>query len=289
MKNKTIIVTGANSGIGKVTCLNLARENHKIVMVCRNKEKGLKVQQELIKVTGNSEIHLLIADLSSFKSIKNLVESIDESYPEVNVLINNAGTFQAKRRESKDGLELTFAVNYFAPFLLTNLLLPRLIENKPSRIINVSSGMHKGAKIYADDLEWKERHYKGMEVYASSKLALILFTYALDRKLREKGISGIAVNAVHPGFIRTNIALQGGNFFHKYIFHYFLRPFITKSPEVGAKTPVYLATSPEVEDITGKYFVKEEAIPSSALSYNTTLQDRVWEKTLEIVTLPELI
>ncbi|MHA1227418.1 MAG: SDR family oxidoreductase [Candidatus Hodarchaeales archaeon] len=289
MKNKCIVVTGANSGIGKVTCHNLAKMGYKIVMVCRNLGKGVKVQKELIRVTGNPKINLLIADLASFESIRNLVEKINENYPEVDILINNAGTFQAKRRESKNGLELTFAVNYLGPFLLTNLLLPKLIENKPSRIINVSSSLHKNATIDLNDLQSKKRKYKGIDVYATSKLALILFTYALHRKLNAKGIQNVTVNAVHPGFIRTNITQQGGNFFHKYLFHYLIRPLVTKSPEVGAKTSVYLASSLDVESISGKYFVKEKEVPSSPLTYDIDLQDALWDKTLEIVNLPNII
>jgi len=285
MMSKNIMITGPTSGIGKVTARELTKMGHNMILVCRNEEKGKKLKEELQSTTNNNKIDLYTLDLGSLNSIQAMARNFLSEHSELDVLINNAGTFQSKRRLSVDGFELTFAVNYLGPFLLTNLLLPVLKQSPSGRIVNVSSGLHKTAKLDLSDLQTEKRKYQDMRVYASSKLANILFTYALHDRLQEEGNTTLSVNAVHPGFIRTNLNRGGGNLFHRYIFHYLLRPFITKSPEVGALTSIYVATSPEVEGISGKYFVKSQISPSSKLSHDKTLQKELWNISCKLTNL----
>lgn len=283
MKGRICLVTGANSGIGKVTAMELARKGARVVMVCRNITKGKRVQQKNIEKTGNGQIDLLIADLRSQASIRSMVEEFKSKYNQLHVLVNNAGTLQSKRTETEDGLETTFGVNHIGNFLLTTLLLDVLKASAPARIINVSSGVHKGATIDLDDLQTINKRYKSFQVYGMSKLANILFTYELHHRLRKKGITNVTVNAVHPGFVRTNLGRDGGGFFLKFIFAYLIRPLIAISPNKGAETSVYLASSPEVENISGKYFSKKQEQPSSEISYDRDLQKRLWEVSEELV------
>ncbi|WP_455140342.1 SDR family oxidoreductase [Candidatus Hodarchaeum mangrovi] len=285
MESKTIIITGPTSGIGKVTAQEIAKMGHNVILACRNEEKGKKLKEELQSVKDNSNIGLYLLDLGSLTSIKAMAKNFLSEHSELDVLINNAGTFQYKRRLSVDGFELTFAVNYLGPFLLTNLLLPILKQSPSGRIVNVASGLHKTATLDLSDLQTEKRKYQGMSVYGSSKLANVLFTYTLHDHLREEGNTTLSVNAVHPGFIRTNLNREGGSFFHRYIFHYLLRPFITKSPEVGAQTSIYVATSPEVEGISGKYFAKSQITPSSELSHDKTLQKKLWNISCELTNI----
>ncbi|MFW9993881.1 MAG: SDR family oxidoreductase [Candidatus Odinarchaeota archaeon] len=284
MEERICMITGANSGIGKATATELARKGARVIMVCRDEEKGKKVQQEIVEKTSNSQVDLLIADFSSQESIRNMVKEFKSNYDQLHVLVNNAGTMQSKRRETEDGLEKTFGVNHIGPFLLTNLLLDVIKASAPSRIINVSSGLHVSSKIDFDDLQ-SVKSYSGMKAYSMSKLANVLFTYELHHQLRDEGVDDVTVNAVHPGFVRTNLGREGGNFLVKYVFSYLIRPFITISPEKGAETSIYLASSPEVEHISGKYFVKKQETPSADFTYDRELQKRLWRTSEELTGL----
>jgi NAD(P)-dependent dehydrogenase (short-subunit alcohol dehydrogenase family) len=284
MQGKICMVTGANSGIGKATALELARMGAHVVMVCRDRARGEAAQREIKTKSGNDAVDLLLADLSSQQSIHQLVENFRQRYTQLHVLINNAGIFMLNRRETVDGLEMTFAVNYLAPFLLTNLLLDMLKASAPARIVNVSSDSHLEGYIKMDDLQAKKR-YRSMRAYGQSKLALVMFTYELARRLQG---TDVTANCLHPGFVATNIGQSGigpvGRAVVKFIFSGFgLRP------EEGAKTPVYLATSPEVEGVTGKYFAKSIPKRSAPISYDESLQRQLWEESVKLVKLMEKV
>ncbi len=280
MQGKVCIVTGANSGIGKATALGLAQMGATVVMVCRNQSKGEQAQNEIKEKSENDAIDLMLADLSSQESIYRLAENVQQHYQQLHVLINNAGVANLSRRETVDGLEMTFAVNYLAPFLLTNLLLDKLKTSAPARIVNVSSGSHQSGYIKMDDLEL-EKGYRLMRAYGQSKLALVLFTYELARRLQG---AGVTANCLHPGFVATNIGQNGvGSVGRSIVKLIFSRLGI--SPEEGAKTSIYLASSPEIEGVTGKYFIKSIPVRSAPISYDETLQRQLWEESAKLVNL----
>ncbi|MHA2049408.1 MAG: SDR family oxidoreductase [Promethearchaeota archaeon] len=276
LENKVCIITGANSGIGKATALGLAKMNATVVMLCRNKDTGVIAKEEIINESGNKNIDLLVCDLSSQEQIRKFAEEFKQKYQRLDVLINNAGVMAAKRNLCVDGFEMNFAVNHLAPFLLTNLLLDVLEKSAPSRIVNVSSAAHRMAKIDFDDLQCENKKHRLFKVYGNSKLAFMLFSYELSRRLEG---TGVTVNTVHPGMINTNLGREMSKFnraFGKLIF---------KSPEKGAETSIYLASSPEVEGITGKYYIKKQQRQSSEASYNLEDAKNLWEISAELTNL----
>jgi len=283
MQGKVCMVTGANSGIGKATALGLAQMGATIVMVCRNQSKGEQAQNEIKEKSENDAIDLMLADLSSQESIHRLAENVQQHYQQLHVLINNAGVANLSRRETVDGLEMTFAVNYLAPFLLTNLLLDKLKASAPARIVNVSSESHQSGYIKMDVLEL-EKGYRLMRAYGQSKLALVLFTYELARRLQG---AGVTANCLHPGFVATNIGQNGvGSVGRSIVKLIFSRLGI--SPEEGAKTSIYLVSSPEIEGVTGKYFLKSIPVRSAPISYDETLQRQLWEESAKLVNLHDV-
>ena len=279
MQGKICIVTGANSGIGKATALALAQRGATVVMVCRDRARGEQARSEITTNSRNTAVDLLQADLSSQQSIRQLVETFKQHYPHLHVLINNAGAAFPGRRETVDGLEMTFAVNYLAPFLLTNLLLDVLKASAPARIVNVSSNSHEAGYIQLDDLQ-EEKHYRSMKVYGQSKLAVVLFTYEVARNLQG---TGVTANCLHPGFVATNFAQSDGAPAVRLLVK--LIASFGASPEKGAKTSIYLASSPEVEGVTGKYFVKSIPKRSAAISYDESLQRQLWGQSAKLVGL----
>lgn len=281
MQGKICLVTGATSGIGKATALGLAQMGASVVIVSRHREKGEGVQREIKTESRNDAVDLLLADLSSQESIRQLVDNFLERYTKLHVLINNAGTVSLRRRETVDGLETTFAVNQLAPFLLTNLLLDVIKASAPSRIINVSSNSHEAGYIKMDDLQ-SEKHYRFMRAYGQSKLALVLFTYELARRLQG---TGVTANCLHPGFVATNIGQDGSGPVGRALVNLIFSS-LGISPEEGAKTTIFLATSPEVEGVTGKYFVKSIPKRSVPVTYDETLQRQLWEESARLVKLP---
>ncbi len=281
MQGKACMVTGANSGIGKATALGLAQMGANVVMVARDRARGEVAQNEVKAKSGNNSVDLLVADLSSQQSIRQLVENFKQHYEQLHVLINNAGVFMLTRRETVDGLEITFAVNYLAPFLLTNLLLDVLKASAPARIVNVSSEAHENGYIKMDDLQAK-KNYRPFRAYGQSKLALVMFTYELARRLQG---TGVTANCLHPGFVATNIGQSGVVPVARPVAKFVLS-FLGISPEEGAKTSIYLATSTDVEDVTGKYFVKSVISRSAPISYDESLQRQLWEESAKLVKLP---
>src|SRR6266480_1526904 len=283
MQGKVCIVTGANSGIGKAAALGLAQMGATIVMVSRNQVKGEEAQNEIKEKSGNDAVDLMLANLSSQASIRQLAENFQQHYQQLHVLINNAGGVNLTRRGTSDGFEATFAVNYLAPFLLTNLLLDKLKASAPARIVNVSSESHQSGYIKMDDLEL-EKGYRLMRAYGQSKLALVLFTYELARRLQG---TGVTANCLHPGFVATNIGQNGvGSVGRSIVKLIFSRLGI--SPEEGAKTSIYLASSPEIEGVTGKYFLKSIPVRSALISYDESLQRQLWEESAKLVNLHDL-
>ncbi|UCF12962.1 MAG: SDR family oxidoreductase [Thermoplasmatales archaeon] len=265
MKNKIVLITGATSGLGKETAMGLAKLGATIVFTSRDRLKGEKTRTELIAASGNENIDMLHCDLASFESIRSCCKEFRSKYDSLHVLINNAAIWDFKRRESKDGIENIFATNFLAPFLMTHLLLDVLKKSSPSRIINVTSGMHYGT-IHFDDIEYKQ-NFSGSKAYRQSKLGLILFTRLLAKKLEG---TGVTVNTVHPGMNKTNLGRDAGGF-SRMIFK-----LMGKDPKIGAETSIYLASSPDVENITGEYFAKKSIKRSSKESYDMDLAQRLW-------------
>ena len=245
---KTIIVTGSNSGIGKEAALNLAKSGHRILMLCRDSEKSTKAQAEIISQSGNENIILFPVDLAEPQSIRVTIEKIKNQYESIDVLVNNAGLHKAKREVTADGLEMTFAVNYLAPFMLSELLLENLAVSGDGRIVNVNSDVYKGGSINLDDL-MMEKGYKAGNSYSNSKLANILNTIELAKRASEKGVT---VNAMHPGVLATDVFRDYPAWIMKFV------NLLLEKPEKGGERIVYLAISDEVKEITGSYFYKIE-------------------------------
>jgi NAD(P)-dependent dehydrogenase (short-subunit alcohol dehydrogenase family) len=275
MNGKICLVTGANAGIGKVAARRLAEMGATVVMVCRNREKGEAARKEIQAKSGNANVELMIADLSSQAEIRRLADEFKAKHNRLDVLLNNAGVYLPKRSLTVDGLETTFAVNHLAYFLLTHLLLPVLKASAPARIVNVSSEAHKYGKVEFDNLQG-EREYKGIPAYSNSKLENVLFTRELARRLAD---TGVTANSLHPGAVATGIFRNTPKPIE------WLIKLLTLSPEKGAETSVYLATSREVEGITGKYFEKKLETYPSRPAQDDELARRLWEVSEQLTGL----
>jgi NAD(P)-dependent dehydrogenase (short-subunit alcohol dehydrogenase family) len=284
MRGNVCIVTGSNSGIGRETALALAAMDATVVMVVRNRERGEKARVEIIEETGNKATDLMICDVSSADSIRLFADEFKDRYDRLDVLINNAGAVFGKRQTTPDGFERTFAVNHLGAFLLTCELLPVLKSSAPSRVINVSSGMHKTGKIDFNDLQ-SERKYKSMEVYASSKLMVTTITYEWARRLEG---AGVTMNVVEPGFVATNLGRNSGSLMSSIMFG-LMKP-IQVNPRKGAETSVYAASSGEVEGVTGRCFAKLKETTTAEISYDRDVQRRLWDETVKLLGMdPDFI
>ena len=280
MRGKVCLVTGGSSGIGKATALGLANMGATVIVVGRDRSRGEAAVTEIKQKSNNDAVDLMLADLSSQASIRRLAEEdFKDRYEQLHVLINNAGVFTSKHTVTLDGIETTFAVNHLAPFLLTNLLLDVLKASAPTRIINITSSGERSGTINFDNLQGESR-YSGFRAYNQSKLAMILFTYELARKLEG---TGVTVNCVHPGVVVTNLGRGSSGAFGLLL--RLMRPFFS-SPEKGAETPIYLASSLEVEGVSGKYFAKKAEAKSSELSYDAATARRLWQVSAELTKLP---
>lgn len=281
MNGKTCMITGANSGLGKATALGLAKMGATVVMVCRNRGRGEAALAEIKVEGGNEAVDLMIADLSSQVSIRQLVDDFKDRYQRLHVLINNAGLYLTKRTVTADGIETHFAVNYLAAYLLTNLLLDVLKASAPARVVNVSGTYHRKGTINFNDL-MLEQDYSAGKANAQAKLALVLFTYELARRLEG---TGVTANTLHPGSVATGLVEKDPDYPPLLRFLYKLfKPFLA-SPEKGARSPIYLATSPEMEGVTGKYFEKMKETQSSPESYDVGTATRLWEVSAELTGL----
>jgi NAD(P)-dependent dehydrogenase (short-subunit alcohol dehydrogenase family) len=278
MLGKVCLVTGATSGIGYETARGLAETGARVVLAGRDPEKGARVRQKIMESSGNAEVHYLNADLSSQDQVRRLAGDFMASYERLDVLVNNAGAAFLRRRLSADGIERTFALNHLSYFLLTCLLLETIKASTPARIVNVSSASHLSARIKFDD-PGLERGYWVMGAYGQSKLGNLLFTYELARRLEG---SGVTVNAMHPGWVRTNIGRDNG-WLVRILMQ--LLQLGARSPAQGAQTILYLATSPEVEGVSGRYFIDERAVKSSPASYDREFARRLWDISARMTAL----
>ena len=275
MTGKVAMVTGANSGLGLVTARGLADRGATVVLVCRDRARGEAALTEIKARSGNDAIELMLCNLASQESIREFAEEFKRTHDRLDVLVNNAGVYFRNRAVVEGNLETTFAVNHLAYFLLTNLLLDVIERSAPARIINVSSAAHTYGRIDFDDLQG-EKNYSGWRAYANSKLANILFTYELARRL---SAARVTANCLHPGAVATNIFRALPKFVEAII------KLVTLSPEKGAETSIHLAASPEASGVTGKYFIKKTETRSSPESYNEETARRLWAVSAQLTGL----
>ncbi len=278
MRGKTCVVTGANSGIGLETAVALAGAGARVAVVCRTPEKSDDAVREIKRRSAGADVLPFAADFSSQRAVRTVASRISDAMPRLNVLVNNAGLMLRERVLTEDGIETTFAVNHLAYFLLAGLLAPALLAGSPSRVVNVSSRAHLSGTLRFDDL-MGIHGYDGWQAYAQSKLANVAFTYELARRLAG---TGVTANCLHPGVVGTNIGHAGPSWIRFGI--KLVRPFLL-SPARGAATSIHLASSPEVEGVTGKYFVGRREERTSDESYDRALAARLWKVSEELTGL----
>jgi NAD(P)-dependent dehydrogenase (short-subunit alcohol dehydrogenase family) len=281
MQGKVCLVTGATQGIGKATALGLAQQGAEVVIVGRDAAKTEAVAQELKQQSGNENIGTLVADLSVMSEVRKLAQQFRSNHSALHVLVNNAGGVFMERKVTRDGFEYTLGLNHFAYFVLTQELLPLLEQTGHARVVSLSSEAQSAGKINFDDLQL-EKNYSGLGAYCQSKLANVMFTYELSRRLASKHAT-VTANCVHPGGVATGF---GKN--NRGVFGFLMRtiaPFVLITPEKGADTAVYLASSPEVEGVSGKYFVKRKVKKTNPLSYDEACQ-RLWELSEKLTAAP---
>jgi retinol dehydrogenase-12 len=274
INEQVMMVTGATAGIGKVTALELARQGATVVVVGRNPQKTEATVTEIIRATGNEKVTALLGDLSSQADTRKIAQAFLQQHDRLDVLVNNAGAIMFDRQESVDGIEMTWALNHLSYFLLTNLLLDAIKASDAGRVVSVSSMMHSWEKsLHFDDLEYTQRRYSSTGAYAHSKLANVVFTYELARQLQG---TGVTANALHPGFVKSSFGRTNND-------NPLLRTVLNAayafgiSAEKGAETSLYLATSPDVANVTGRYFVNKKDTPSSKASHDQAAWARLWE------------
>jgi NAD(P)-dependent dehydrogenase (short-subunit alcohol dehydrogenase family) len=275
MKGKVVVVTGATNGIGEVAALELARMGAAVALVSRSQTKLDQSAAKIRQQTGNQNVTTIQADLSSIQQMNAAADEVLKRFDRLDVLLNNAGAFYDSRQVSVDGLEMTFALNHMSYFVLTNRLLDLLKKTAnqqgEARVVNVSSNAHRMGKVYFDDLQLEKR-YTGWDAYGSSKMMNVLFTYELARRLQG---TGVAANSLHPGFVNTGFGLNTGGFIRFSMS--LLQKAFAKSPEKGAETSIYLAASPEVRGITGKYWSDKKQVASHPYSMEREHQERLWQ------------
>jgi len=278
LHGKVCLVTGASSGVGKATASGLAALGATVVLACRDSGRGEAARQAIVRESNNQDVSVGLVDLAHLDSVRSYADEFLKKFSRLDVLVNNAGIYASKRVVTADGFEATFAINHLAHFLLTNLLLDLMKASAPSRIVNVSSEAQSRGHINFNDLQG-ERKYSGWKSYPQSKLANVLFTYELARRLEG---TEVTVNCVHPGTVRTNFGRNNGGFLGLIV-----RVFapLMLSPEQGAKTVIWLASSPEVEHSTGKYFAKQSEMKSSKESYDFEVAKHLWDVSSELTRL----
>ena len=281
MAGKIVLITGATGGIGKATAIGLAAMGARVGITGRDLIRAEQAASDIRTESGNPAVDVFAADMSSQAEVRRLSGAVLDAYPRLDVLVNNVGGFWAHRHPTADGLEHTFALNHLAPFLLTNLLLDRLKASAPARIVTVSSGAQAAGRIDFDDLQGA-RSYSGQRAYSQSKLANILFTNELARRLQG---TGVTANSVHPGVVRTNFGSEDQAGFFR-IISPLVRPFL-KTPTQGARTPIYLASSPDVEGITGQFFANRKPKTANRAA-DLDVTARLWRVSTELVGLTKL-
>lgn len=275
---KVVAITGANAGIGFATALGLARAGAQVVLLCRSADHGRAAVKAVAEVAAVPPV-LLTADLSSQQEIRDLSTALHGRLSRIDVLINNAGAAFATRELTVDGIERTFAVNHLAPFLLTSLVLDLIRQSPAGRIVNLTAGIPVRRSSFLDNLQGEKR-YSQFRAYRSSKVSNILFTYELARRLHG---SGITVNCVHPGPVRTEFTRKAGGTLSRLA--KILR-VIMRSPEAGARTPIFLAVAPDVATVTGAYFVNRRQRRSPAITYDRAIASRLWDISLQLTSAP---
>jgi NAD(P)-dependent dehydrogenase (short-subunit alcohol dehydrogenase family) len=278
MTGRTVLITGGTAGIGKATALGLAATGAHLAITGRDRGRAEDAARE-IHAAGGGTVDVFVTDLSSQSEVRRLADEALKRLPRIDVLINNVGGYWNTRHVTADRLERTFALNHLAPFLLTNLLLDRLTQSAPARVVTVSSGAQSTGQIDFDDLQG-ERSYSGARAYSQSKLANVLFTYELARRLSS---TAVTANALHPGVVRTSFGAEDPGGVQR-LFVPFVRPFM-KSPARGAATSIYVASAPELEQVTGRYFVNSKPKRSSRRSYDEALAARLWQVSADLVSL----
>ena len=278
MNGRICLVTGGTNGIGKSTAQELAQMGATVIIVGRDAQKTSRVVNEIRATSGNPKVRPMLADLSSQLDVRRLADEFKSQYAHLHVLINNAGAVFMKRQLSMDGIEMTFALNHLAYFLLTDLLLDTLKASAPARIINVSSNAHTSGKIEFDNLQGEQIY--SPRVYENSKLANILFTTELARRLQG---TGVTVNALHPGFTATGFAKNNGRAIAALVSIF--APLVARSPAKGAETSIYLASSPSVEGLSGEYFYDSQVIQAAPQANDMAVARRLWDVSAEMVDL----
>jgi retinol dehydrogenase 14 len=278
MTGKTVLITGGTGGIGRAAAIGLASLGARVGITGRDRERAEVAAAAIAKESGNPAVDVFVADMSSQAEVRRLADEILAVYPRLDVLLNNVGGFWAHRHVTADGFEHTFALNHLAPFLLTNLLLDRLIASAPARVVTVSSGAQSMGNIDFDDL-MGEQKYSGSRAYNQSKLANVMFAYELAKRLEGTGVTS---TALHPGLTSTAFSAEDPALG---LLVTILRPFM-KSPRRGAETPVYLASSPQAEGLTGQFFANRKVKESHKSSYDTAITGRLWQVSADLVGLP---
>jgi NAD(P)-dependent dehydrogenase (short-subunit alcohol dehydrogenase family) len=278
MTGKTVLVTGGTGGIGKATAIGLARLGARVAITGRELTRTQQAAAEIGRESGNPAVDAFAADLSCQAEVRRLATEVLAAYPRLDVLVNNVGGFWAHRHVTADGLERTFALNHLAPFLLTNLLLERLESTAPARVVTVASNAQAMGRIAFDDLQGAQ-DYVGSRAYNQSKLANVMFTYELARCLAG---TGVTANALHPGVVRTGFGAEDPSVLTRAAMP-FLR--FLKTPAQGALTSIYLASSADVEGISGRYFANRTPKSSNKLSYDATAASRLWDVSADLVGL----
>ena len=279
MAGKSVLVTGGTGGIGKATAIGLAALGARVAITGRDQARTEAAAADIRAAPGGPAVDAFAADMSVQAGVRRLAAQVRDTYPRLDVLVNNVGGFWAHRHVTADGLERTFALNHLAPFLLTSLLLERLTSSAPARILTVSSAAHGSGRIDFGDLQG-ERNYSGQRAYSQSKLANVMFTYELARRLDG---TGVTATVLHPGVVRTSFGAEDQAAYLAAVIgvaHLFM-----KTPAQGARTPIYLASSPQVEGITGRYFVNRKPATSSKASYDTTDAARLWQVSADLTGL----
>jgi retinol dehydrogenase 14 len=278
MAGRAVLVTGGSRGIGRATALGLATMGARVAITGRDHERTEGAARE-IRAAGGGQVDVFVADLSAQSEVRRLADEVLQSFSRIDVLINNAGGYWHTRHVTADGLERTFAVNHLAPFLLTNLLLDRLKQSAPARVVTVSSNAQTTGRIDFDDLQG-ERSYSGGRAYNQSKLANVLFSYQLARSLQT---TSVTANALHPGVVSTSFGAEDPGGLQR-LFVPIIRPFM-KTPTQGAATSIYLASAPDLEQVTGRYFANSKLKRSSKRSYDEAAAARLWQVSAELVGL----
>jgi retinol dehydrogenase 14 len=281
MAGKVCLVTGSSSGIGKATVFGLAALGATVVMVVRDQHRGEVAMKEVVARTRNREIRLEVCDLLSMSATKELVKRLNSSYSRLDVLVNNAGGVFASRENTPEGFERTLALNYLAPVLTARGLAPLLVSSAPSRVIDVGSGEHARGGIDFGDLQMTD-HYSSRKAYSSAKLMLTMFTYEFARRFAG---TGVTANMIQPGFVATNLGKNSGSRLQSALFR-MMRPFQI-SAEKAAETSVYLSSSVDVKDVTGRCFSKMKEVKTSQVSYDEEMQKRLWDVTSDLLSLPK--